>query len=201
MSPLKYLLTMFIILLWSGCKVNNQSSGSAEEQDVTPVTTGYSDCDYGIKIFNQHASGRIIDDLEEIREKFGNLPEELKALYPAARSTWNGALRSLEYSYTKDYQADLPDFRGPYEDWRSRNLGDDQKFFLLLTELKYGAYPVGSLDLATRAAWAENANINERLNAYIRAALHGNCQPVAAYKVKDLLNPKKLPENIEAAID
>ncbi|UII34582.1 hypothetical protein LVD17_12265 [Fulvivirga ulvae] len=198
---MKHLLALCIVLSWSGCKVNNQTSDSSGSQAMAPVTTGYSDCDYGIKIFNQHASGGIINDLKEVKEKYGNLPDELKALYPAARSTWNSALRSLKFSYTKDYQADLPDYTGSLEDWRNSNLNDDQKFFMLLTELKYGPYPVGSRDMEARAGWAERANMSKRLNAFIRVALHGNCQPVAAYKVKGLLDPEMLPQELESAIN
>ncbi|MBL6446709.1 hypothetical protein JMN32_10325 [Fulvivirga sp. 29W222] len=204
---LKFLLVICIILPWGSCKVNDQSSGGRppNSQSGTPdhkaVTTGYSDCDFGVKIFNEHATGRIIDDLNEIKSRYGSLPSELKELYPAARASWNAALSSLKHSYAKDYQADLPDYRGPFEDWRNHNLSDDQKFFLVLTELRYGPYPATSLDLAKRGAWAEKANISERLNAHIRVALHGNCQPVVAYKVKDLLNPKMLPQDLENALD
>ena len=189
------------VLLFSDCGLFKNSNTSNVE--ARQVSTGSSDCDFGIELFNEQAAGRIMNDIKAIHQRLGNIPEDLRELYPAAKVAWNRALNQVKYEYKNDYivTSIIGLTSQEMKDWRNKNLEDYQKFFLLLTEYQHGHYPENTNDTSSLAAWVENADPKKRLEAYVKAAITSNCRPIDRDRIRQALNPVLLPESIEECYD
>ena len=202
---MKYTLTNRLILLplvtilFSFCCSKKPHNGTDSKIDVTAESTGSSQCDYGIDLFNKQAAGNVIKDINLVYSKNNAIPDDLKKVYPAARDTWNRLLKEVQHNYTNSYTVTSLDKLTSEEirDWRNKNLKDDQVFFLLLAEYRYGAYPYQTNDMEKKAGWIEKADPKKRLEAYISNAITGNCYSLSSEKIRKKLSPILLPDNIE----
>ena len=112
---------------------------------TSPVITKTvsSDCNSAIINFNSSASGNIKDEIATIIKIHKGKPEDLKELYPKARDEWNRVLGNIKSCYSINFTAsslESPKIQS-YSNWQSQFMEDYQRFFLLLTEYRYGDYP------------------------------------------------------------
>lgn len=196
----RIILLPLVTILFSFCCSKNTRQGEIDSKiDVTAESTGSSECDYGIDLFNKQAAGSVIKDINLVYSKNNTIPDDLKKAYPAARDSWNRLLKEVQRNYTNTYEITSLDNLTSEEirNWRNKNLKDDQIFFLLLAEYRYGAYPYQTNDMEKKAGWIEKANPKKRLEAYISNAIKGNCYSLSSEKIRKKLNPILLPDSIE----
>ncbi len=183
-----YGLFSALLIVVCSCQRPDSTSGSAPQ---THVSSYSSECQHFINTFNEVSIYKITLQLQQVNERRNGIPEDLKALYPDARSAWNNALDVLSSSSLETYQ-------GSYKDkgWEDKYVSNSQKFFFLLTEYAEGNYPQGAKDTFKQAAWVESADIKKRFDALLSYA-ERSCSPVPLSEIKAQLHPQKLPEKIE----
>lgn len=192
MRAIYYLIPMTIVLLAGNCPP--QRSPSTSTSSLT------SDCGEVIHIFNGSPTYTIAKDIQEIHSRRNVLAAELAVLYPDAREAWNFALTKIENNYTVSWSGvSVSSYDGPLDGWRQSQLDNVQKFFLLLTEMRWGPYERTNRDLIGKAAWAESATLDTRLNARIKL-LQQACGRSDGTDVRHALKMKRLPETLNECL-
>ena len=205
---MKFAFIVRIILLTSvaititNCHLfkKGQRNSSGNNVDRKPASTGSSDCDYGVRIFNQQAAGAIMSDIGSIYSTIGSIPDDMRRLYPAAKTEWNSVLNHVQRNYSSGYTVTV--LKGltteEVKNWRNKNLEDYQRFFLLLAEYRYGKYPAQTHDILKQLGWIEKADAKKRLDAYVKNMITTKCHSIDSESIKRLLSPVLLPDSIEA---
>lgn len=187
-----YLVFPFLYLITVSCASQSDPKPPPSNSSATPSVS--SDCQYGIQIFNKMASTSIINEIKEVKRNYGEIPEDLKILYPKAKDAWNHALQTNVYS--KEFSCTALSSLPKISQVNIEELQDYQKFFFLLAKYRYGPYPAESRDTLKRLAWIEKADSKTRMENTVKATLISNCHHEFE-EVNQLVAPILLPKNVE----
>lgn len=187
-----------ILILLTNCDTLKKRP-SVNDTSLTSIENSY--CDQAIQTFNNNSGGNIQFDIEAIFSKRGSIPDDLRNAYPAARNKWNNSLRDVRKNYANSatyIENNLDNLTiEQIKDWRNQNLEDYHVFFILLTEYAYGKFPEGTHATMEKEGWIEKADPKKRMEANVKNIIISNCTIINAESVRQMINPKLLPNTLE----